>query len=40
MHAIALTKHTLSGAISEKDLDKIIDTIGKMLAGFRASDEE
>ena len=33
MHAIALTKHTLR-ATSEKDLDKIIDTIGKMLAGL------
>ena len=38
IHALALTEHTLSG-VENLDFDKIVETLGKFLSSFRASDK-
>ena len=38
LHALALTEHTLDDA-EKVDFDKIVETMGKILTSFRASDE-
>ena len=38
LHAMSLTEHTLS-SVDSLDFDKVVETLGKFLASFRASDE-
>jgi hypothetical protein len=38
LHGMALTEHALTG-VDELDFDKVVDTLGKFLVSFRASDE-
>ena len=38
LHGMALTEHTLRG-VEGLDFDKIVETLGRYLSSFRASDE-
>lgn len=38
LHAMSLTEHTLS-TVDTLDFDKVVETLGKFLTSFRASDE-